>query len=59
MNEKQSICDLCGLTIELPGFELDTINGAKAFCCEGCKGIFQMLNEDQLIKENDSLNQSE
>ena len=46
-------CDLCGLPVETPGFALNTTEGDKAFCCEGCKGIYQLLNEDQILPESD------
>lgn len=49
-NEKEA-CDLCGLPIEAPGFELVTKEGEKAFCCEGCKGIYQMLHEDEILED--------
>ena len=44
-------CDLCGLTVEIPGFSLKTLEGNKFFCCEGCKGIYQMLHEAQILPE--------
>jgi hypothetical protein len=47
-------CDLCGLTVEVKGFELRTIEGDKAFCCEGCKGIYQMLHEDIILSSSDA-----
>jgi hypothetical protein len=50
MSDKK-MCDLCGLTVEVDGFELKTMEGDKKFCCEGCKGIFQMLHEDQVLSE--------
>ncbi|WP_333877480.1 heavy metal translocating P-type ATPase metal-binding domain-containing protein [Methylobacter sp.] len=51
MNDTKEVCDLCGLVIETPGFTLKTKEGDKAFCCEGCKGIYQLLNEDQILPE--------
>jgi hypothetical protein len=53
MSENKEVCDLCGLAVEVDGFTLNTIDGLKKFCCEGCKGIFQMLHEDQLVKDQD------
>ena len=44
-------CDLCGLDVEVDGFELKTTKGDKRFCCEGCKGIYQMLHDEQVISE--------
>ncbi len=53
MTETKKICDLCGLVVETPGFTLKTKEeGDKAFCCEGCKGIYQLLNEDQVLPES-------
>jgi len=51
MTDKKEVCDLCGLTVEVNGFKLKTQDGDKKFCCEGCKGIFQMLHEDQILSE--------
>jgi hypothetical protein len=51
MSETKKTCDLCGLTVEVSGFTLKTKEGDKAFCCEGCLGIYQMLHEDQVTGE--------
>ena len=51
MTDTKKVCDLCGLAVETSGFRLKTKEGDKAFCCEGCKGIYQLLNEDQLLPE--------
>lgn len=53
MNDTKKTCDLCGLTVETPGFTLKTKEGEKVFCCEGCKGIYQMLHEDQILPESE------
>ena len=54
MSEDKKNCDLCGLAIEVTGFELKTVEGEKFFCCEGCKGIYQMLHEEEVLSaEND------
>jgi hypothetical protein len=39
------ICDLCGLPVGLQDFSLPTPERTFRFCCEGCKGIYQMLND--------------
>jgi hypothetical protein len=52
MVNTKKVCDLCGLPVEVPGFTLKTKEGDKAFCCEGCKGIYQLLNEDQLLPDS-------
>ena len=44
-------CDLCGLPVEADDFFLTTQSGPKRFCCEGCFGIFQMLNEDDIVTD--------
>ena len=52
MSEEKKACDLCGLAVEVSGFCLKLKTGEKKdFCCEGCKGIYQMLNEDQILVE--------
>lgn len=51
MDNIKKICDLCGLTVETPGFTLKTKEGEKAFCCEGCMGIYEMLHEDQILRD--------
>ncbi len=52
MSDNKQQCDLCGLEVEVDGFQLKTVDGEKRFCCEGCKGIYQMLHEDQVVSEN-------
>lgn len=51
MSENKQECDLCGLVVKVEGFELNTKEGDKRFCCEGCKGIFQMLHEDLIVQQ--------
>jgi len=51
MTDTNKVCDLCGLTVEVSGFTLKTKAAHKSFCCEGCKSIFQLLNEDQLLPQ--------
>ena len=41
-------CDLCGLDCGVRPFTLATPEKTLQFCCEGCKGIYEMLHE---IKE--------
>jgi len=41
-------CDLCSLPVGRRPFMLETPERTFAFCCEGCKGIYQMLHQ---IKE--------
>lgn len=49
MSENKKTCDLCGLPVEIDHFQLATLGGDKHFCCEGCKGIYEMLHEDELL----------
>ena len=57
-NEKESVkrdssCDLCGLPVGAAPYTLCTAEEqTKCFCCDGCKAIYQMLHEDQII-DND------
>ena len=53
MTETKKACDLCGLPVETPGFTLKTKEGEKSFCCEGCKGIYQLLHEDQVLSDSE------
>jgi hypothetical protein len=52
MKDDKKTCDLCGLTVEIDGFNLRTTEGDKKFCCEGCQGIYQMLHEDLILNDN-------
>lgn len=38
-------CDLCSLDCGNKPFELVTPEKTLQFCCEGCRGIYQMLHE--------------
>lgn len=41
----EQICQLCGLdTGNLP-FLLQDKDQVRVFCCEGCRGIYAMLND--------------
>ena len=42
-------CDLCSLPVGIKPFTLATPEKTFRFCCEGCKGIYQMLHQ---IKES-------
>jgi hypothetical protein len=41
-------CDLCGLAVKVEGFQLETIEGKKLFCCEGCLSVYRLLNGDKI-----------
>lgn len=50
-------CDLCGLDCGIKPFALPMPDKTLQFCCEGCKGIYEMLHE---IKETpDSTTQND
>jgi hypothetical protein len=38
-------CDLCALDCGNKPFTLEASGGTLHFCCEGCRGIYAMLNE--------------
>ncbi len=52
-DQSTKACDLCGLPVETPDFPLNTVNGRKQFCCEGCQGIYQMLHEGEILANDD------
>ncbi|MDC9728490.1 MAG: heavy metal translocating P-type ATPase metal-binding domain-containing protein [Methyloprofundus sp.] len=41
-------CDLCGLDVEVDGFQVSTTEGLKLFCCEGCLSVYRLLNGDKI-----------
>ena len=41
-------CDLCGLDVGVKPFVLNAAEKQYQFCCEGCRGIYEMLHD---IKE--------
>lgn len=43
MNGK-ALCDLCGLALPARPWTLTTAQASLRFCCEGCEGIYRMLN---------------
>ena len=52
MEATNKACALCGQPVEIPGFKLETTEGQKDFCCEGCLSIYQLLNEDKISNLN-------
>ena len=52
-------CDLCGLPIGMLDFSLTTAERTFRFCCEGCKGIYQMLNDVDDIPNQPAKNLSQ
>lgn len=47
-------CDLCGLPVPKDGIHLKAGDEDKAFCCEGCRGIWVMLNPDAVKDKGDT-----
>jgi hypothetical protein len=47
MSENRA-CDLCSLDVGVKPFVLNTPEKQYQFCCEGCRGIYEMLHD---IKE--------
>ncbi len=52
MSENKA-CDLCGLDVGVKPFLLNTPDKTYQFCCEGCRGIYEMLHD---IKETPPAN---
>ena len=48
MNNPDKPCDLCSLPGGVKPFTLAVPGRMLEFCCEGCRGIYEMLHE---IKE--------
>ena len=44
----EQVCDLCGLDVGVKPFTLTAADRQYRFCCEGCRGIYEMLHD---IKE--------
>lgn len=53
MKQSQDYCALCGLPVEIEGFNLETEQELQKFCCAGCLCMYQLINEDQL-KQNET-----
>jgi len=43
MSDEEPRCDLCGLPVEIPDFQLRTDEEVKHFCCEGCLRVYRLL----------------
>lgn len=46
MSESRA-CDLCSLDVGVKPFVLNTPEKQYQFCCEGCRGIYEMLHDIQ------------
>lgn len=45
MSDPNRPCDLCALAVGVKPFVLPTPERTFEFCCEGCKGIYEMLHQ--------------
>ena len=45
---ERAACELCGLDVGVKPFVLKAAEHQYQFCCEGCRGIYEMLHD---IKE--------
>jgi hypothetical protein len=52
VSDASGTCDLCHLPISGEGYFLHTTLGLKLFCCEGCQGIYRMLNESEILEDS-------
>jgi len=50
MSQNNIKCALCGLAVEVEGFDVETDEGLMLFCCAGCLSVYRLLNGDK-IKE--------
>ncbi|MCX7066387.1 MAG: heavy metal translocating P-type ATPase metal-binding domain-containing protein [Methylococcales bacterium] len=50
--QHQEFCTLCGLAVEIEGFSVTTQKGHQRFCCAGCLSIYQLLNDDDIIHDD-------
>ncbi|MBS1129831.1 MAG: hypothetical protein H6R16_833 [Proteobacteria bacterium] len=57
MSENKA-CDLCSLDVGVKPFMLNTPEKQYQFCCEGCRGIFEMLHDIKETPVQNDQNQS-
>ncbi len=50
--QHQESCTLCGLAVEIEGFSVTTQEGLQTFCCAGCMSIYQLINDDDIIHDD-------
>lgn len=56
MSESRA-CDLCSLDVGVKPFVLNTPERQYQFCCEGCRGIYEMLHDIQETPVQNNQNQ--
>lgn len=54
MPEPKETCDLCGLDIEGRPYWLNVAPAPLKFCCDGCRGVYKLLNDVEEIREHGS-----
>lgn len=59
MSRADHACDLCGLPLGKSDLAVRTAEKEVTFCCEGCKGIWQMLNPQPPSTERDDHERSD
>ncbi|MCK6411636.1 MAG: hypothetical protein L6Q55_04335 [Azonexus sp.] len=47
----QESCELCGLDVGTRPFLLNTPEREVRFCCEGCRGIYEMLHDINSVQD--------
>ena len=57
MSENRA-CDLCSLDVGLKPFVLNAPEKQYQFCCEGCRGIYEMLHDIKDTPVQNEQNQS-
>lgn len=53
----EKTCALCGLDIGLTPYVLNAANQKYLFCCEGCRGIYEMLHDIKPAEEQNNPDQ--
>lgn len=56
MSESRA-CDLCSLDVGVKPFVLNTPEKQYQFCCEGCRGVYEMLHDIQETPVQNNQNQ--
>lgn len=54
MTSEPQGCDLCGLPVPKKAYHAQTAEGEHTFCCEGCLGIWTMLNGEDVEPAEES-----
>lgn len=57
MSDAERPCELCQLPVGLKPFLLRAPAKTYAFCCEGCRGIYEMLHQIKEMPDAPAQNQ--